>query len=297
MHRCIRMQRRFRSRSVELHDLTRWIIWVDRTQLVARVYRYDDHVSMRIDLHCVVIGESGQLVRKVFGPVSVSPVSVVTIRAEADECIPATVVARMTPDHATRRVPGGPPPGVQDRRRMPGPVPPNQRVEIEKMRNRGGLDPWAQLRLAFEQDVIVANRVILDVVVRMRRKRGAIGIHRVRIARARAVVVCGAGDVSIRDSSPLTRRYIERVNVGAEIVVVATAEHDHRSAATVSRREDRAVPTLGNGAESRNPMPRRLGFAADPATQSLLGCAGGVQAGIACRIRVDQVPRSRCCGQ
>src|SRR5437867_8916817 len=103
-------------------------------QFVARMDRYHDNVAYRIDLHRVVIGDPGQLVRKVVSPMPERSVAVVPVRAEADEGVASPIIARMSPDNAARCVPGGPAARVQDRRWMPRTMPPSQRVEVEKMR-------------------------------------------------------------------------------------------------------------------------------------------------------------------
>ena len=108
--------------------------------------RHYDDVAQGIDLHRVVIGDSGQLARKAVEPTPERAVSVVAIRTKTDEGIPAAVIAGMAPDHAARRIPGGPPAGVQDRRWMLRTMPPGQRVQVEKMRYGDCLDLRPQLR-------------------------------------------------------------------------------------------------------------------------------------------------------
>ena len=96
---------------------------------------------------------------------------------------------------------------------MPRTMPPGQRVEVEKMRYGDGLDVRPQLGLALEQDVIIASRVVLNVIVGMWRQRRAIRIHRSGIARTRAVFIVSAGNIPIGDSSPLPGSQIEGMDI------------------------------------------------------------------------------------
>ena len=96
---------------------------------------------------------------------------------------------------------------------MPRAMPPTQRVQVEKMRYGDCLDLRPQLRLPFEQQIIIAHWVVLHIIVGMRRKRRAIGVHRVRVARTRPVFSVTAGDVTVGDPSPFPGSKIEGVHV------------------------------------------------------------------------------------
>ena len=96
---------------------------------------------------------------------------------------------------------------------MPRTMPPAQCVEVEKMGYRDGLNIRPQLCLAFEKDVIISYRVVLHVVIGMRWQRRAVRIHRIGVARARAVFVVTSADVAIGDSSPLSGSKIKGMDV------------------------------------------------------------------------------------
>src|SRR5438552_4375413 len=135
---------------------------------------------------------------------------------------------------------------------------PGKRLEVEEMRDRDRLHIWSQLGLALEQDVVVPKRVVLHVIVGMRRQLRAVRIHRLGITCAGAILIVATRNKTIGDPSPLPRSQVKGVHTGAEIVVVTAPVDDHRTARSIPRRISRAVPSLGNRAESGYALPRRL---------------------------------------
>src|SRR5262249_21529675 len=120
---------------------------------------------------------------------------------------------------------------------------------------RDRLDGSAQLRLTLHQYVVVTQRIVLDVAVRMRWKRRSVWVGRFRVCRAGPLVPVPTANVAIGDPPPLPGGKIERMNIGTEVVVVPASEHDHRSASAKSRCVNGAVPCLGDRAESRHAVP------------------------------------------
>src|SRR5450631_41598 len=68
-------QQWFRPDRSQTDKLPRRIGWIQRMQLVTCMYRHDDDVAQRIDLHGVVIGDPGELVREMIGPAPVGCIS------------------------------------------------------------------------------------------------------------------------------------------------------------------------------------------------------------------------------
>ena len=157
------------------------------------------------------------------------------------------------------------------------------------MRDGHGRHIGPQLDLPLEQQVVVAHRIVLDIAVGMRRQRRAVGVDRVGIDGAGAVLACRSRNVAVGNARPSASAEIERVHIGAEVVVMTPAEMNHRSTVSEAGGEHRAIPRLGDRGETHLAAPGRVWTPSERSPQPFFRASSRVQLRILRRIVVFEV--------
>src|SRR5690242_2966988 len=107
-------------------------------------------------------------------PAAKRTIRIRSIRMKTDEGVSRPFVTGVAPQDSARGIPGRKAPRVQNRRLVEWATTPLPAAEVEHVRNGDGPDPGTQLRVAFQDQVVVADLVVLHVAVGMRRKRRAV---------------------------------------------------------------------------------------------------------------------------